>query len=603
MRHSTAQLLLLTPIIISSLTAAQPNGFLAGKVLYNNYTQNAITVIGALTGCTDGSPAIPVVELTIDAAHQAMLTGRLTCTQLLSAYVQRINRYDPTGTNAVRALSVTLVADGLAKDAQLQQVIASNGTLDPLFCVPLVVKDNIDLVGLATTAGAQALLDNFPAQDATIVAKAKRAGAVILAKVNLSEWAFSATTSIGSVFGVVRNAYAFDREAGGSSGGTGASVAANLAMIGFGTDTGGSIRDPAAFNYLVGLRPSLGLTSRTGIVPLDLSRDIGGPIGRTVRDVAKLFTYITGYDATDPLTNLSTTPGAVPAGGYEQFLVAGSLKGKRIGTLDYFYDTTSADPGVLAVYNNTLLNLTQAGATVVRNVRIAGNSLGSRDWTANSTLTTNSWFTGFGAAGKWESLNSCGARLSYDLGVYLGSHNSTFKTLQQIVDSGLYHPVSNASLVSSLKAGYNYGTPADYPTAAQKAAGIMCSCGDFNTNPCRVELTKAFTSTMDSQALDALIYPTFVNSPTLLGDGISPSGLVQNQVTPQAGLPTIDLPQGLDGDGLPVSLSIVGRQFSEPTLLSIAYGFEQLTKYRSPPGSFPECTGPANGFSIVPASG
>ncbi|KAK9838224.1 hypothetical protein WJX84_012014 [Apatococcus fuscideae] len=374
-------------------------------------------------------------------------------------------------------------------------------------------------------------------------------------------------------------------------------------MIGFGTDTGGSIRDPAAFNYLVGLRPSLGLTSRTGIVPLDLARDIGGPIGRTVRDVAKLFTYIVGPDPTDPLTSLSDDVGAVPAGGYEQFLVANGLQGKRIGTLDYFYDMTTADPGVLVVYNTTLMYLTQAGATVVRNVRIAGNSLGSRDWTANSTLTTNSWFTGFGAAGKWESITSCPARLSYDLGVYLAGHNSTYKNLQAIVDSGLYHPVSNRSLVTSLTAGYGFGTPADYPTAAQKAAGIVCGCGDFNTNPCRVELTKAFTSTMDSQALDALVYPTFVNSPTLLGDGFSPTGLVQNAVSPYAGLPTMVLPMGLDGFGLPVSLSIVGRRYAEPTLLSIAYGFEQLTKFRSPPGSFPECTGPPNGFSIVPATG
>ena len=226
-----------------------------------------------------------------------LLAGRANCTGIVDAYIQRIKAYDgTTGLNAVRALAPGTRARAAELDRRLAAALAAGtqASLPPLFCVPLLVKDNIDVAGLPTTAGSVALANNTRAVDATAVARLQAAGAVVLAKANMAEWALSPRVSVSSLGGAVRNAYDADRTPGGSSGGSAAGVAASFAAASLGTDTGNSVRGPASHAGLVGVRPSFGLVPRTGVVPLDLTSDTVGPLARTVGDAAALLDAMAG---------------------------------------------------------------------------------------------------------------------------------------------------------------------------------------------------------------------------------------------------------------------------------------------------------------------
>ncbi|KAA6414342.1 MAG: hypothetical protein FRX49_13713, partial [Trebouxia sp. A1-2] len=310
MLRATTSLLLLGTLLFAEQATAQfdYNSTLLGTVttfinvstipayaggnnfLFDNYNAEMITKKSAQMYCQTGSPSFPVVEATIQSAHN------------------RISAYDRL-TNAVREIVTDVMNTAASMDVMLAAYNANGTALPLLFCVPILIKDNFDATDghLATANGAVALLDNFPSMDATEVAQAKAYGAIILAHGNMAEWAFTNAISIGSAYGVVRNPYSLDRSTAGSSGGPAAGASANYAMISMGTDTGNSIRGPSGHQGLVGLRSSIGQTSRAGIIPLQLNRDIGGPIGRTVTDVAKLFTALTdfsmfpqGYDPRDP---------------------------------------------------------------------------------------------------------------------------------------------------------------------------------------------------------------------------------------------------------------------------------------------------------------
>ena len=273
------------------------------------------------------APPFVLPEATIADIHRAFVNRTCTCEQLVTAYQQRIATYDqPAKLNAIILINPEASATARQLDAEFRRT----KKLRPLHCIPVIVKDNYQTAGLQTTAGS-ALFKGFePTDDAYQVRKLKEAGGIVLAKSNMAEWAFSPMVTISSIGGETRNPYNLDHTTAGSSGGTAAAVAANFGAVGLGTDTGNSIRGPSSHNALVGFRPTLGLTSRAGIVPLYLRNDVGGPMCRTVEDATRLLEVIAGYDPADSLT--ANSRGKIPAN-YRQFLKKDGLRGARIGVL------------------------------------------------------------------------------------------------------------------------------------------------------------------------------------------------------------------------------------------------------------------------------
>jgi amidase len=262
-----------------------------------------------------------VFELTIAEFHSGLIGGTMTSRGLVEAYLRRIEQYDqPTGLNAFVVLNPYALKRADVLDAEIRRT----GELRPLHGVPVVVKDNYDTQDLQTAAGSLAMKGSLPPDDAYQVRKLREAGAVVLGKTNMAEWAFSPYQTVSSIAGTTRNPYDLERVPAGSSGGTAAAVAANLGLVGLGTDTGNSIRGPSSHCCLVGIRSTMGLTSRDGIVPLYLRNDVGGPMCRTVEDAARVLEVIAGHDPADPITRLSV--GKTP-GSYTEYLDADGLKG------------------------------------------------------------------------------------------------------------------------------------------------------------------------------------------------------------------------------------------------------------------------------------
>ncbi len=332
----------------------------------------AILLVGLLSGCSrEASPApeapregstraIDVVELTAVDASDRMTAGTLTSRALTQAYLDRIRQIDDQGPalNAVIEISPTAIADADALDAERK----AGRVRGPLHGIPILIKDNIDSVGMVNSAGSLALAENRPAQDAFIVGRLREAGAVIIGKTNLSEWAnFRSTRSTSgwsSRGGQTKNPYVLDRNPCGSSAGTGAAIAASLATIGVGTETDGSIICPASVNGLVGIKPTVGVVSRRGIIPIAASQDTAGPMARSVADAAMLLTALAGVDEQDPAGNAAK--GRIPPS-YDPPTDAG-LKGKRIGVLR---QAAGFHPDVDTAFNKAVDLIKVEGATVV----------------------------------------------------------------------------------------------------------------------------------------------------------------------------------------------------------------------------------------------
>ncbi|HUV53741.1 MAG TPA: amidase family protein, partial [Candidatus Krumholzibacteriaceae bacterium] len=387
-----------------------------------------------------------------------------------------------------------------------------------------------------TAAGSLAMKGSLPPDDAYQVRKLREAGAVVLGKSNMAEWAFSPYQTLSSVAGTTRNPYDLERVPAGSSGGTAASVAANLGLVGLGTDTGNSIRGPSSHCCLVGIRSTMGLTSRDGIVPLYLRNDVGGPMCRTVEDAARVLDVIAGHDPADPITKLSV--GKTP-GSYTEYLDADGLKGKRIGVFRHYTDQPTTDPEVLKVFEKAIDDLDSGGAEVVDPVMVPGFE----------ELTEDIWCRTF----------------RRDLESYLATlENPPHRTLKSIVESGLHSDYIAERLKDMLEA----------PEP---------SCGDLYTEPKNIRLREAVVGAMDEAGVDAMVYPTWSNPPRLIGDMESPAGDNSQKIPPHTGLPGFTVPMGFTYDNLSAGLQIVGRLFSEPTLFSISYAYEQATRHRRPP--------------------
>ena len=492
-----------------------------------------------------GRAAFQVEEATIAQIHEAMEAGDVTARDLVEAYVARIEAYDRQGP-ALNAL-ISVNRNALTRAAELDAAFAERGLIGPLHGIPVIVKDNYDIAHLPTSAGSLALAHSVAPDDAFQVRKILEAGGIVLAKSNMAEFAFSPYDTVGSRLpGYTRNPYALNRVTAGSSGGTAAAVAASFGTVGLGTDTGNSIRGPAAHQALVGIRSTMGLTSRDGIVPLNLARDIGGPIARTVADAVAVFAVIAGHDPADPVTAASLER---PVGPYADALREDGVAGARLGVLREMSDET-ADPEVIQRFDEAIADLRRLGAVVVDPVALPEPQPQTDDG---------------GRAG-------C-SRFRFDLNAYLASlgPDVPVKTLSEIVASRQFHPTVRQRLVSGLEIDL---PPEEQPGCAQQAARDA-------------QLRARVRAALGEHDLDALIYPTWDNPPRLIGDLNSPHGNNSQQLSPATGFPALSVPMGYVGDGLPVGLQILGDAWSEQTLIAIAYAYEQGTRHRIAPASTP----------------
>ncbi|MGB5601329.1 MAG: amidase family protein, partial [Gammaproteobacteria bacterium] len=300
-----------------------------------------------------------VIELTLEQAHQAIKTHAINCEQLTERYLERIEAFDqPSRVNSI----IYINPNAITRARQLDRTFAATGQMKKLHCASVILKDNFDTADMPTEAGSIAMKGSFPPDDAFMVKRLREEDAIIIAKSNMAEWAFSPMETISSTHGQTHNVYDLNRVPAGSSGGTASAIAANFGIIGMGTDTGNSIRGPASHLALVGIRPTIGATSRDGIVPLLANRDVGGPLMRTVWDTAIVFSVLAGYDPADPATEASR--GRV-IDDYVRQLDPDGLRGVRLGVLRALVDTETVDFEVLDRMDEAIADLRKIGAVIV----------------------------------------------------------------------------------------------------------------------------------------------------------------------------------------------------------------------------------------------
>ncbi len=479
-------------------------------------------------------------EMTIAEIHLAIRSGKITCRRLVEAYLNRINAYDqPSKLNSIVIVNPQALSDA----DRLDQEFKRTGKLRALHGIPVIVKDNFDTGDLQTTGGSLALKGSIPPDDSFQVRKIREAGAIVLAKSNMAEWAFSPMLTESSISGVTRNPYDLERVPAGSSEGTAAAVAANFGTVGLGTDTGNSIRGPSSHNALVGIRSTMGLTSRDGIIPLYLRNDIGGPMARTVEDAVRMLEVIAGYDPADPITKAARD--RMPKN-YTQFLKKDGLKGARLGLFRRYIDAPTTDPRIKQLVAKAVEDLKTQGATIVDSFDIPNYE----------ELTKNIWCNSF----------------HYDVNNYLSSlgEKRKYKTLTAIVESGLYSPYIEKRLKDAIRI-----TPQSPP------------CRDLYQDPRSITFRAVLLKAMMEHEIDAIIYPTWSNPPRKIGDLQSPAGDNSQILSPQTGFPAISVPMGYTDGTLPAGLTFLGKLFSEPELIKFVYAYEQATRHRRPPEKFP----------------
>jgi Asp-tRNA(Asn)/Glu-tRNA(Gln) amidotransferase A subunit family amidase len=477
-----------------------------------------------------------VFEASITDLQRAMAQGKVSSVELVDAYLARIAAYDTKGPalNAIIRLNPSARADAAALDAERK----AGHVRGPLHGIPLILKDNYATRGMVTSAGTIALATLETPDDAFQVKKLRDAGAVILGKSNMHELA-SGITTISSIGGQTCNPYDPDRSPGGSSGGSGAAVAASFAAIAWGSDTCGSIRIPSAVHNLFGLRPTKGLSSIAGIVPLSHTQDVGGPIARTVTDLA------IGLDATigpDPADSATRILDGRPTPKFVNALDTTALRGKRLGVLIAHFGTEADDQEGTRVVRATLDRMKARGAEVV-DVTIPG-----LDAVIN-------------AAGVIDY------ELKPDLMDYLAKiPGAPVKSLAEILDAALVH----ATLDEPLHRRETRGTRDSeaYRTALRQRATAR-------------DLVVAF---LDSNKLDALVYPTVRRKAAIIGE---PQRGANCQLSAVTGLPALSAPAGFTPDGMPIGVELLGRPLDDARLVAMAYDYEQATRPRRAPSTTP----------------
>jgi Asp-tRNA(Asn)/Glu-tRNA(Gln) amidotransferase A subunit family amidase len=481
-----------------------------------------------------------VYEASITELQAAMAAGRVTAVELVDGYLARIKAYDHAGPalNAMVRLNPRAHADAAALDAERK----AGKVRGPLHGIPIILKDNYATRDLETSAGSIALGSLRTPDDAFQVKKLRDAGAVILGKSNMHELA-SGITTISSVGGQTCNPYDPDRNPGGSSGGSGVAVAASYAAVAWGSDTCGSIRIPSAVHNLFGLRPTKGLSSIDGIVPLSHTQDVGGPIARSVMDLAIALDATIGPDPKDSATKILD---GKPPIGFVASLDSTSLRGARLGILTSAFGTEADDQEGTRIVRAALEKMKARGATVI-DVTVPG-----LDSIVNRASVIDYEF-------------------KYDLIDYLAAiPNAPVKSLGEILDRGLYDVALEAGLRRRERNGTRDGE-------AYRAALAR-----------RTDARNLIVSFLDANKLDALVYPTLTRKAAIIGEPQRGSTCQFSAVT---GLPALAMPAGFTADGLPIGVELLGMPLSDPRLVSLTFDYEQSARPRRPPSTTPPLEG------------
>ncbi|SKB07263.1 amidase family protein [Aeromicrobium choanae] len=508
-----------------------------------------------------------LVEASVLDMQAAMNAGVLTSVELTRTYLDRIEAYDnakvdPAANGRPLKSIISTNPEALELAAAADAERAENGMTSVLLGIPVALKDNYDTKGMPTTAGCACWEENQTQDDAEMVEGLRAQGAVVLAKASLDEFAYGFSSQFSAFQGVTVNGdtttqrstlvaspYATSKTAGGSSGGTGASISANLAALGFGSDTGGSIRVPSSYNQLVGVRPTVGLASRDGIVPLALSQDTGGPMARSVSDAAIAMDAVVGVDENDTVTQRQV--GKVP-NSYTKYLDPNALEGKRIGYFPQMVPSlTASNAGQAAAarrFEQAKADLQAQGATVVP-VQLTAEE---------GTAFTRVLNEGSGSTNEFK----------HDLAEYMAAHLSPevgANTLQGIIDSGKFAPAYRSTYVQR-----NNITEDTY----QQWAGPNGS----HTTQLALGHTQV-TALLDAQDIDAVVYPSGTQYGTYS---------TNMRLSPNTGMPAVTVPMGADAadPSAGMNLEFLGRQFDEGPLLGLAYDYEQATGHRTTPALY-----------------
>jgi len=494
------------------------------------------------------------VETTIDDVHTAFKSGKLTAHQLVQSYLDRIKAYDQQGPalNCIINLSPNALQDADKLDAEYKK----SGMVGPLHGIPILFKDQVDVGGMPTTLGSVLFKDYRP-PDSFVAAKLRKAGAILLGKTTLGE--FGGGDAVGSeLYGSSRNPYDLNRTVGGSSGGNGGCLAANFATVGVGEEGVASIRRPSTWNSLVGMRPTSGLVSRTGMFHgwPDIVQSLG-PMARNVRDLAQLLDVMVGYDPDDPLTAMGV--GHVPPEGYTRFLDKNGLKGARLGVLREPFGTDPMPNNddvkkVDAVFQKDVAELKAAGAILVDPITIPNLK------ELLATRTADKYVIDDETQRLWLSRNP----------------NSQYKTPEDVLKSPDYAklPARNAS---------EWKKPRQAPPATVAAYNQYIEA----IGQLRISIAKI----MADNKLDAIVYKSVEYQPPLINDELGPNfrapGRVPTLNTFMGFASVITVPGGFTTDNLPVGITLLGKAYDEPTLLKLAYSYEQATHHRVPPKTTP----------------
>jgi amidase len=492
-------------------------------------------------------------EATVADLQARMASGRTTSHAITQAYVNRIHELDRAGP--ILRHVIELNPDALAIAAALDGQRKAGHVRGPLHGIPVLVKDNIDTADrMTTTAGSYALAGSIPLQDSTVASKLRAAGAIILGKTNLSEWANFRSSHSSSGWsgrgGQAKNPYVLDRNPCGSSSGSGGAVSANLSTLAVGTETDGSIVCPSSANGVVGIKPTLGLISRAGIIPIAHSQDTAGPMTRTVRDAAILLGVLAGVDPRDTATSATNRPGTID---YTTFLDANGLRGARIGVAraKFFGYSDVTDKLV----NDAIDVMKRQGAVIVDPADIA-------------------------TAGKFDDTEFDVLLYEFkaDLNAYLASlgPRAPVKSLADII---AYNDAHKDQEMPYFGQEIMIQAQAKGPLTEKKYLDALA-------NDIKLSRTEGIDATMDKYKLDAIVAPT--GGPAWTTDLINGDHFSGASSTPAAvaGYPNINVPAGF-AHNLPVGVSFFGRAYSEPTLIRLAYAYEQATKHRRPPRFIP----------------
>ena len=517
-------------------------------------------------------------EATIPEINAAFDAGALTSERLIQLYLNRIDAYDDSGPaiNAIRTLNPNALETASELDLERQ----TTGARSPLHGIPILLKDNYDTFDIPTTGGSDALAGSIPPDDAFVVDKFRDAGAVILGKTELDEFAISGS-GYSSLGGFNLNPYKLDRQTGGSSGGTGGAIAASFATVGTGSDTGGSIRTPSSFQGLVGVRPTRGLVSIDGIIPFTPSRDMVGPMARTVTDAAITLGVMTGLDPDNPGTSTLIPPPPIELEqfytDYTQFLDPDALSGARLGVVrNYFGIENGVDPEVTQLTETALEIMRNLGATTV-------DITFDNDFLSDVDITYP-----IAADAEQEAF----------LNAYLATLSSEYpKTVEELIRILRSAEVANSETPSIIT---------DVLEETVDAPNLAASPEYVDAAELVPAVRNTLLDTFIRNDIDALVFPTVDTfARPLLGTEdptfVNPQGdppTRQVELASSTGLPDITVPAGFSSDGLPLTISFTGQPYSESTLFGLAYAFEQETQFRRPPSTTPPLPGEVIEYEI-----